>query len=255
MFLDASYGQLFHIILLIPTRWIASGLPGSVVPPLDDEEKLSEQEEQSNDGSIIWPSPDVIAKLPQDWVVQGSESSERGEDASEIPDVAAKVTSKSHSSTKKRRSAKNKIKASSSNSDQKTNLHSNESRKSIIETQPYYLNHVRGSTRIRQASQRIGAAMGTLFASYILCSFSSSLVTFEDIGLGITSAKEVLYDFTCGFLIGSFIVAFIFLLELRMGWIKIVGMFETVDPKEIFAVNFLWDVLFHVGVSINEEVM
>ena len=40
-----------------------------------------------------------------------------------------------------------------------------------------------------------------------------------------------------------------------MGWIKIVGYWETVVPEENFAVNITWDVLFHVGVSINEEVM
>lgn len=40
-----------------------------------------------------------------------------------------------------------------------------------------------------------------------------------------------------------------------MGWIKIVGYCETVVPEEVFAINFAWDILFHVGVSINEEVM
>lgn len=33
------------------------------------------------------------------------------------------------------------------------------------------------------------------------------------------------------------------------------GYFDTVSPEEIFLVNFIWDVLFHVGVSINEEIM
>ena len=33
------------------------------------------------------------------------------------------------------------------------------------------------------------------------------------------------------------------------------GYFHTVEPKEKFAINFTCDVLFHQGVSINEEVM
>lgn len=59
MFLDAAYAHLFHVILLIPARRVASKLPGSVVPPLNDEKALIVQEQQSNDPTIVWPSHDL----------------------------------------------------------------------------------------------------------------------------------------------------------------------------------------------------
>jgi len=256
MFLDATYGQLFHLILLIPSRWIASRLAGSTMPPLRDEKRLSEQEEQTNDPSIAWPSSDAIKNLPQDWIVQeGNGGNETG--VSEVLDAAGSSTSRTHSSSKKRRSAKINNKPSSIKHKDNTNaLHSNKpnGEPTVKIKQPYYLNHVRGSTRIRHVSQRIGAAMGTLFSSYVLCSISS-LVTFDDVGLGSSSLKRAPFDVLCGLVVGSSIVVFIFLLELKMGWIKIVGTFETVVLEEIFALNFAWDILFHVGVSINEELM
>ena len=66
---------------------------------------------------------------------------------------------------------------------------------------------------------------------------------------------EVLSELLLGFTIGSSIVIFIFILELRMGWIKIIGYREKVVPQETFAINFAWDILFHIGVSLNEDVM
>eukprot|EP00584_Thalassiosira_punctigera_P010994 CAMPEP_0172546576 /NCGR_PEP_ID=MMETSP1067-20121228/16311_1 /TAXON_ID=265564 ORGANISM="Thalassiosira punctigera, Strain Tpunct2005C2" /NCGR_SAMPLE_ID=MMETSP1067 /ASSEMBLY_ACC=CAM_ASM_000444 /LENGTH=459 /DNA_ID=CAMNT_0013333535 /DNA_START=123 /DNA_END=1499 /DNA_ORIENTATION=- len=261
MFLDATYSHLFHSILLIPARWIASRLPGAKVPPLDDEKKLLEQEEQSNDPSLTWPSPAIIAKLPEKWVAQGSDevgtelsgASDADLSGSREDDKSSKTTS---SPKKKNRSLqrKSKNKESPTISSQHHNLRSNHSHESNRNTQPYYLNHVRGSTRIRQASQRVAAATGTLVSSYILCSYST-LVTLDDIGLRIPSAKGVLSDFACGFFIGSFIVMFTFMLELRLGWIKVIGYRESVVPSEVFAINIAWDVLFHLGVSLNEEVM
>ncbi|KAL7533805.1 hypothetical protein ACHAXR_005456 [Thalassiosira sp. AJA248-18] len=250
MFLDATYGHLFHVILLIPARRIASLLPGSKMPPLNDEKRLSEQEEQADDPSIVWPSPDVIAKLPEDWVVQRSNQTEN--DASEIHETD-NIPKTSHSTNKKKRSLKNKNKSSSTTCNQNPNPHSNQPKKPI-HTQPYYLNHVRGSTRVRHASQRIAAAIGTLCSTYLLCSFSSR-VTLDDIGLGIPSAKRVLSDITLGIIVGASIVIFIFTLELKMGWIKVIGYCDTVVPKEMFTITFAWDILFHLGVSINEEVM
>mmetsp|Transcript_24306 Transcript_24306/g.43821 ORF Transcript_24306/g.43821 Transcript_24306/m.43821 type:complete len:401 (+) Transcript_24306:205-1407(+) len=124
-------------------------------------------------------------------------------------------------------------------------------------SQPYYLNHVRGSTRVRHASQRLAAAFGTLFSSYLLCSYnSSSLTSLSDIGLHISSFQQVLIDFGCGFGVGSCIVLLMLVCEWRMGWIRIVGFgWETVVEEEVFWINFGWDVLFHLGVSFNEEVM
>ena len=217
---------------------------------MNEEKKLLEQEEQSNDPSLIWPSPAAIVKLPEDWAAQGRGSGATETNSSEVRDDAISSTS-SHSRKKKKRSlqSKNENKASCI-----TNIHPNNSNESNQNKQPYYLNHVRGSTRIRQASQRIAAAMGTLVSSYLLCSYSS-LVTLDDIGLGVSSTKRMLSDFTHGFAIGSFIVIFIFIVELRMGWIRVIGFRETVVPTEVFAINIAWDILFHLGVSINEEVM
>ena len=267
MFLDAAYSQLFHTILLVPTRWIASRLPGSVVPPLSDEKKLLQQEEQCNDTSIAWPSHDAIAKLPQDWVVDDEDDKDNDVIQQEVADTNS--SSKSHISNKKRkrstRRKHNQHQSSKNDTFDDTQQPATKDHKvqhdtdntSIVQSQPYYLNHVRGSTRIRQASVRISAAIGTLCATYILCSSStsSSLVTLDDIGLRIPSTKSVIFDLCCGFAIGSFIVIFIFLLELRMGWIKIIGWNENVVPEEVFAFNITWDVLFHIGVSFNEEVM
>ena len=98
MFVDAANGLLFHLIMLSPARCISYRLPGSKMPPLDDEKKLSEQEEQSNDPSLSWPSADVMAKLPHDWVVQ--ERFGNGRYASDI--VEAVCTLKSHTTSSKR---------------------------------------------------------------------------------------------------------------------------------------------------------
>lgn len=164
--LDAIYGHLFHTILLVPARWIARRLPGAVVPSSNNEEKkLVEQEESSNDVSLDWPSADAIAKLPSDWVAVVSTSKQDKEMIETAGDVSERsVVSKS--SEKKRIKSKNSKQRSS---DQQSNNTQSSDHKSTGTTnnnstaqQPYYLNHVRGSTRIRQASQRIGAAMGSI---------------------------------------------------------------------------------------------
>ena len=162
MFLDAAYSQLFHTILLVPTRWIASRLPGSVVPPLSDEKKLLQQEEQCNDASIAWPSHDAIAKLPQDWVVDDEDDKDNDVIQQEVADTNS--SSKSHISNKKRkrstRRKHNQHQSSKNDTFDDTQQPATKDHKvqhdtdntSIVQSQPYYLNHVRGSTRIRQAS-------------------------------------------------------------------------------------------------------
>jgi len=249
MFLDSAYATFFYLILLPGVRLIAFRLPGSVVP-LHDEGLLQKQEEESIDISLVWPSPSAIAKLPQDWIVVESK-----DDTSMLSnDISGKdgasLTIITHASNnKKKRSAKNKQKQQIFKQQ-----HHTENRSSTS-AQSYYLNNVRGSTRIRQACLRIAAAAGTLVSSYILCSLTSSLVSLDDIGLHVPSLQRVIFDLVCGCLIGSFIVIFIFLIELQLEWIKIIGYCETVVPNEKFTINIIWDILFHIGVSINEEVM
>jgi len=265
MFLDATFGNLFHMILLITSRKIARRLPGAVVP--NDERALLIQEEECNDSSIIWPSPEAIAKLPKDWVVDSKpiEDITTIAEAIEIDITLPKV----HASkkAKKRRSTKHKQNTKISTSFdtvlQADSVQHIDNTAIIIE-QPYYLNHVRGSTFIRKASQRIAAAMGTLFASFLMIYIFDDWRD-EDDGEGgdnelepihqLYASETILFELCCGFTIGSFLVIFIFLIELRMGWIKIVGYMETAVPDEKFAINIIWDVLFHIGVSINEEVM
>jgi hypothetical protein len=238
------------MILLKPARYIASKLPGSDMPSLTDEKHLSEQEEQCNDATILWPTDAMIEKLPSDWrvgeIILANEKKC-------MPDDLAADDSKSppyQSSSRKRRvSTKEK-----SNQQRQSNSYDCNSSDITYRHQLYYLNHVRGSTRIRQASQRLGLGLGTMTSSYILCTLSS-YITLDNIGLGISSPRRIFFDVICGFGIGSFIVILIFLLEIQMGWIKIVGYWETVVPDEKFALNITWDILFHIGVSINEEIM
>eukprot|EP00984_Skeletonema_dohrnii_P010990 scaffold4346_cov155-Skeletonema_dohrnii-CCMP3373.AAC.1 len=251
--LDATYSHLFHTLLLVPVRWIARHLPGALVPSSDQEKELVEQEESSNDKSLEWPSADAIAKLPSDWVV----SMHTPDKEEKIAGDGDKGSNNAPKSIKKKRSKSKNNKPKSSQqcnntlSDQKLPAATKK-----IAQQPYYLNHVRGSTRIRQASQRIGAAMGSILASYMICHLSASKITLEDVGLTLPSLYIlVVQDLAWGFSIGSSIVSIIFITEVWLGWIKIVGFFQTVVPNESFAINFLWDVLFHAGVSINEEVM
>jgi len=255
----------FHTLLLHPVRWIARRLPGAVVPSLNEEQKLVEQEAASNDVSLDWPSTDVIAKLPSDWVTVVSLSRHNKERETVGAVNERSVVSKSTRSKKKGTKLKNEKPASSYSGQQSHNTQSNH-KKSKNETsstsmvqQPFYLNHVRGSTRIRQASQRIGASVGSILATYMICHLSSQSITLEDVGLSVLPSTHnnnlVVHDLAWGFLVGSSIVSIIFIMEVYLGWIKIVDFFQTVVPNESFPISFLWDVLFHIGVSINEEVM
>ena len=250
------------MILRIQARSIARRLPGAVVP--NDEKALLLQEEECNDSTIIWPSPEAIAKLPKDWVVDSKPKEIIETEVVEINVTPPKVNATKKA--KKRRSPKHRQNTKISTSDHIAQADSVQhiDNTAIIIDQPYYLNHVRGSTFIRKASQRIAAAMGTLFASFLMIYIFDDWRD-EDDGKGgdnelepihqLYASETILFELCCGFTIGSFLVIFIFLIELRMGWIKIVGYMETAVPEEKFAINILWDILFHIGVSINEEVM
>lgn len=213
--LDASYGYLFHTLLLVPARWIARQLPGAVMPPPNDEKKLVEQEESSDDVTLEWPSAIAIANLPPDWVIESKSHKKGNENKSN-------VTCNKSKSKKKIRSKNANIKSGSQQTDATRNQNDDSS-------QPYYLNHVRGSTRIRQASQRIGAALGTLLTTYLICCCLSTPITLEDLGLTTNNWGQ---DLARGFLVGSSIVVIIFVIEVQLGWIEIIGFFQTADPNE-----------------------
>jgi len=114
--------------------------------------------------------------------------------------------------------------------------------------QPFFLNHVRGSTRLKQASFRLGAALSTVLAIVIMCTVIErrplSSLTFMRFSAG---------DAFLGVLTGTCCIVFLFLAEWKLGWILPTHTFETVVPGESWSLNILWDVLFHIGVTINEE--
>ena len=229
-----------------------------------EEHRLVEQEESMNDTDLEWPSAHIIAKLPPDWfaMVEVCESSDKESGVTKSNGRTGydrpKSTKKRRANTSKRNHKFDSDRRIDTQPLDKSSNTSRSRKSSTCNQQPYYLNHVRGSTRIRQASQRIGAAIGSIFASHLICHLSES-VTLRDIGLMLPSTATHNHSFwqeiSLGCIIGSSIVTIIFLVEIVLGWIKPIGFFRTVVPNENFSVNFLWDVLFHVGVSINEEVM
>uniref|UniRef100_A0A7S4ID27 Uncharacterized protein n=1 Tax=Odontella aurita TaxID=265563 RepID=A0A7S4ID27_9STRA len=114
--------------------------------------------------------------------------------------------------------------------------------------QPFFLNHVRGSTRLRQAAQRIANALGTL-SMVAAMSYLVDGNSMHYIGLDLS-----LQDIVAGFVVGTVSVLALFLAELALGWIRIIGFGEVVVPGESLPINLTWDVLFHAGVSLNEEI-
>lgn len=116
-------------------------------------------------------------------------------------------------------------------------------------SQPYFLNHVRGSTRCRQAAHRVGQALGTMICVALMSRWIDD-VPVSDLGLDLRFV-----DLAWGFLVGSAIVIALFLSEVWLfGWLRVIGIYEVVVPGESIGINLLWDVLFHLGVSVNEEV-
>ena len=111
----------------------------------------------------------------------------------------------------------------------------------------FFLNHVRGSTRLRQAMCRISSAAGTLLMLIVMTRWVDHC-DLVDIGLQVS-----VIDLTWGFLVGSFVIIILFCTEVALGWIRVVRYGEVVVPGELLLINLLWDVFFHVGVSINEE--
>eukprot|EP00957_Ditylum_brightwellii_P172722 13148585-Ditylum_brightwellii.AAC.1 len=114
--------------------------------------------------------------------------------------------------------------------------------------QPYFLNHVRGSTRCRQATLRVASALGTILMAIVMSHWVDRTML-SDIGLSVS-----VMDLVRGLAVGSGVVGALFVIEICLGWLKIVGYREVVVPDESLLINLFWDVLFHIGVSINEEI-
>ena len=60
-------------------------------------------------------------------------------------------------------------------------------------------------------------------------------------------------DVGLGLLTGGTCIAVLFVVEWRLGWILPTHTFECVVPGESWGLNITWDVLFHLGVAVNEE--
>lgn len=115
----------------------------------------------------------------------------------------------------------------------------------------FFLNHVRGSIRFQQSMIRIASGWGTLLMIFVQSHWLSSPP--EPLSrIGLLPVSWI--DFGWGFLIGSGVIIGFFLVEVAMGWIHIIGYFQVADPDESLILNLIWDILFHLGVSMNEEV-
>merc|ERR1712167_286251 len=71
--------------------------------------------------------------------------------------------------------------------------------------------------------------------------------------VGLTLDRPFFYDLSVGMVVGVTIVAFMFAVELWAGWLHFLEFFEVFDSTENFSLCIFWDVLFHLNVSLNEE--
>ena len=61
-------------------------------------------------------------------------------------------------------------------------------------------------------------------------------------------------DLGLGLLTGFSCVVVMFAGGVGLGWLRVVGFGQVLVPGESLPLNLLWDVIFHVAVSLNEEV-
>lgn len=116
--------------------------------------------------------------------------------------------------------------------------------------QPFFLNHVTGRQRCKDACMRLGMGIGALLGVWFmsLCMDKRSLSL-----LGFTLDGAFFVDSIIGLAVGITIVSFMFGVELLAGWVVFLQFFEVFDPSENFWVCIFWDVVFHLNVAINEE--
>lgn len=115
--------------------------------------------------------------------------------------------------------------------------------------QPYFLNHVRGHVRLRQAARRLGSAASTVLQTAAMAWLLDE-TSLADASL-LRGAS--LADLGLGALTGASCVCATFTAEVAVGWVKVISFGEVVAPGEGLWTNLSFDVLFHVGVAINEE--
>eukprot|EP00747_Dinoflagellata_sp_TGD_P073998 gnl/TRDRNA2_/TRDRNA2_158146_c0_seq2.p1 gnl/TRDRNA2_/TRDRNA2_158146_c0~~gnl/TRDRNA2_/TRDRNA2_158146_c0_seq2.p1 ORF type:complete len:267 (-),score=24.22 gnl/TRDRNA2_/TRDRNA2_158146_c0_seq2:197-997(-) len=98
--------------------------------------------------------------------------------------------------------------------------------------------------------ERIGMTIGSSLAVWFTCRFLDDR-TLASVGLILDRAFCI--DAATGLAVGTVIVAFIFCVELCFGWIVILQCFEVFDRSESFSRCILQEVVFHLGVALNEE--
>ena len=115
--------------------------------------------------------------------------------------------------------------------------------------QPYFLNHVRGHVRFRQAMLRLGSATGTLLQTAAMGAFFDGTELIDTMLLRGASWG----DLGQGVATGACCIVVVFAAEIAVGWLRVIGYLEVVAPGEWLVLNLFFDVLFHVSVAINEE--
>ena len=116
-------------------------------------------------------------------------------------------------------------------------------------SQPFFLNHVRGHVRCRQAGLRLGAAAGTVAQMASL----AILLDHRNFADAFLLRGASMHDLAFGLLTGTACVVAIFVTELKRRWIVVIGVLEVAATGEWISLNLLCDAIFHVGVAINEE--
>jgi len=117
--------------------------------------------------------------------------------------------------------------------------------------QPFFLNRVRGNIRCRQAGLRSGTALATLLQVGLMALCLDGVAWDSYIG---ATAPTFVTDVSLGALTGLTCVLLMFFGGVGMGWLQVVGYGQVLLPGESLTLNLVWDVIFHLAVSINEEV-
>ena len=82
---------------------------------------------------------------------------------------------------------------------------------------PYFLNHVRGSVRVRQAAERIAGGVGAMLQAALAC---WALEGESVASIGLVWVPSELF---AGFVIGGGIVCTMFAMEILLGWVAVIG--------------------------------
>lgn len=77
--------------------------------------------------------------------------------------------------------------------------------------------------------------------------------SFKEFGLHLNS--KWWGDLFFGLALGAALMAFIFLVELAFGWVKINGTFQSTPPSQSFGMTAIYGIFFFLVVGIQEELM